>query len=64
VEGAGVGEVLPDVFERLALEVVGLEVMQAQLQLPLAFIPNGVEALEEARHRALDARGTEADFPC
>ena len=63
VERAGVGEELADVGQRLAVEVVALEVLEAELELPLALLPDGVEVLEELRHVPLDAGGPEADLP-
>ena len=60
---AGVDEVLADVGERLAGEVVALEVPEAELELPLALLPDGVEVLEEPRQVALDAGGAVAELP-
>ena len=63
LERAGVAHVLAEVGERLAGEVVALEVAEAELELPLALVPDGVEVLEELRHVLLDARGAVADLP-
>ena len=56
VERAGVDDVLADVGEGLAREVVALEVAEAELELPLPLLPDRVEVLEERRDVALDAR--------
>ena len=56
-------EVLTDVGQRLPGEVIALEVPEAELELPLALPPDGVEVLEEPRQVALDAGGAVAELP-
>ena len=60
---AGVVEVLTDLGQRLAGEVVALEVSEPELELPLALLPDGVEVAEELGHVLLDARRAIADLP-
>ena len=59
----GVVHVLAELAERLAGEVVALEVAQPELELPLALVPDGVEVLEELGHVLLDPRRPVPDLP-
>ena len=63
LERARVGDVLADLGQRLAGEVVALEVAEPELELPLALFPDGVEVAEELGHVLLDARRPVADLP-
>ena len=54
---------LAELGERLAGEVVALEVAEPELELPLPLVPDGVEVLQEARHVLPDASRPVADLP-
>ena len=63
LERAGVDDVLADLGKGLALEVVALEVAEPELELPLAFLPDGVEVAEELGHVLFDACCPVTDLP-
>ena len=63
VERARVDHELTDLGEGLAREVVALEVAEAELELPLARVPDRVEVLEERGDVALDPRRRESRAP-
>ncbi len=63
LERARVAHELAELGERLAGEVVALEVAEPELELPLALVPDGVEVLQEPGHVLPDPSGSVADLP-